>query len=259
MTTKAEELNLHQKLMACRIDLQGCQLKKSGNNKFAGYDYFELQDFLPKINELFNKYGLIGITSFDSEYATLTICDTDKPAEQIVFSSPMAAASLKGCHEIQNLGATETYQRRYLYMIALEITDACPVDSSPPTTKEKPVKSVNKKTYSKPVAGDTRPATEPQVRAIFGSLKRVHNITGGSVKKAVSEFLKRDVDDIAKLSMADASLTIDFFNNEDAIHILDEELRNRDSEAEQDRLEAPELIDHTGKEDKPDYDDDLPF
>lgn len=41
-------MNIYKKLQKCRVDLQNSNLKKSGNNKFAGYSYFELGDFLPK-------------------------------------------------------------------------------------------------------------------------------------------------------------------------------------------------------------------
>ena len=35
----------------------------------------------------------------------------------------MVKATLKGCNEIQGLGAIQTYQRRYLYMNAFEISE----------------------------------------------------------------------------------------------------------------------------------------
>jgi len=120
---------VHKKLMQARIRLQGTKLEKSGLNKFAGYKYFELGDFLPEIQNIFNDLGLCGVVSYDASYATLTITDTDD-GTVIVISSPMAAAELKGAHPIQNLGAVETYQRRYLWMTALEIVEHDVIDSS---------------------------------------------------------------------------------------------------------------------------------
>lgn len=116
-------MNVYAKLQQARVKLQGMNLKKTGENKFAGYDYFELGDFLPTINEIFAELGLFSNISFTSELATMTVVNTDKPEEQIVFTSPMAEANLKGCHPIQNMGAVETYQRRYLYTTALEIVE----------------------------------------------------------------------------------------------------------------------------------------
>jgi hypothetical protein len=49
----------------------------------------------------------------------------------------MADANLKGCHPIQNLGAVETYTRRYLWVTAMEIVEHDALDSSAPIKEEK--------------------------------------------------------------------------------------------------------------------------
>jgi len=122
---------VHKKLMQARIMLQNAPLKKSGHNKFAGYSYFELGDFIPTINSIFNEVGLCGVVSYDSEIASLTITDIDD-GTNIIITSPMADANLKGCHPIQNLGAVETYTRRYLWVTAMEIVEHDALDSSAP-------------------------------------------------------------------------------------------------------------------------------
>ena len=127
---------VHKKLMQARIILQNTPLKKSGHNKFAGYSYFELGDFMPEINAIFNEVGLCGVVSYDSEIASLTITDTDD-GTSLVITSPMAEANLKGCHPIQNLGAVETYTRRYLWVTAMEIVEHDALDSSAPIKEEK--------------------------------------------------------------------------------------------------------------------------
>jgi hypothetical protein len=127
---------VHKKLMAARIMLQNAPLKKSGHNKFAGYSYFELGDFIPTINQIFNEVGLCGVVSYDTEIASLTITDTDD-GTNIIITSPMADANLKGCHPIQNLGAVETYTRRYLWVTAMEIVEHDALDSSAPIKEEK--------------------------------------------------------------------------------------------------------------------------
>lgn len=124
-------MSVHKKLMQARIKLQGIELSKSGHNKFAGYKYFELGDFLPAIQQIFNEIGLCGVVSYNTEYAQLCITDTDD-GTVIVITSPMAEANLKGTHPIQNLGAVETYQRRYLWMTALEIVEHDILDASEP-------------------------------------------------------------------------------------------------------------------------------
>jgi len=47
----------------------------------------------------------------------------------------MSTASLKGCHEVQNLGAVQTYIRRYLWVCALEIVESDAIETDPNTTK----------------------------------------------------------------------------------------------------------------------------
>jgi hypothetical protein len=128
-------MSVHRKLMAARVRLLDTELKKSGLNKFAGYSYFELGDFVPAIQQIFNELGLCGVVSYTAEYATLTITDTED-GTVIVITSPMADANLKGAHPIQNLGAVESYQRRYLWMTAMEIVEHDAIDSSDSAPKK---------------------------------------------------------------------------------------------------------------------------
>lgn len=129
-------MNVYEKLIECRVKLQEMNLKKSGKNKFAGYEYFELSDFLPQINKLFKEYKLISIISFTNEQAEMKIINAEKQEEIINFTSPSADAQLKGCHPIQNLGAVQTYQRRYLYTTALEIVESDALDKGTDVTKK---------------------------------------------------------------------------------------------------------------------------
>jgi len=132
-------LNIYKKLIVARNQLQRKELKKSGHNKFAGYQYFELGDFLPTIQSIFCEVGLVDVISFTADLATMTIYDIDD-GSNITFTSPMGSAALKGCHEVQNIGAVETYQRRYLYVTALAIVEHDTIDS---TVKEEEVKVVS--------------------------------------------------------------------------------------------------------------------
>jgi len=127
-------MTVHKKLMQARVKLQSTEMKKSGLNKFAGYSYFELGDFIPHIQTIFNNIGLCGVVSFTHSHAELVITDVDD-GTAIVISSPMAEANLKGAHPIQNLGAVESYQRRYLWMTAMEIVEHDIIDSAPEAEK----------------------------------------------------------------------------------------------------------------------------
>lgn len=140
-------MSVHKKLMEARIKLASCKLEKTGENKFAGYKYFELGDFLPTAQGIFAELGLCGVVSFTKEVATLTITDTDGGGE-ILIASPMGSAALKGCHEVQNIGAVETYQRRYLWVSAFEIVEHDALDATtgkagkPPAMKVSPTSGV---------------------------------------------------------------------------------------------------------------------
>ena len=140
------EYQVYAKLQKARMMLQAAPIKKSGHNKFAGYQYFELGDFLPTINEIFNELGLCSVISFDKELATLRVIDTDNGGS-ITFTSPMADAHLKGCHPIQNLGAVETYSRRYLYVTALEIVEHDALDATTGQDAPRSAKPITKDVF----------------------------------------------------------------------------------------------------------------
>lgn len=122
-------MNVFEKLQTAKVRLQGKNLKKTGKNAFSKYGYFELGDFQPTVNSIFLELKLFSYVSFTRELATLTVINIEKPDEVVVVTSPMADADLKGCHPIQNLGAVETYQRRYLYMAALDMVESDAIDA----------------------------------------------------------------------------------------------------------------------------------
>jgi hypothetical protein len=122
-------MKVYKKLVEARVALQGKALNKSGHNKFAGYKYFELGDFLPEIQSIFKQIGLCDVISFDQNLAVMNIYDVED-GSFVTFTSPMGSAQLKGCHEVQNIGAVETYQRRYLWVAAMEIVEHDALDAT---------------------------------------------------------------------------------------------------------------------------------
>jgi hypothetical protein len=140
-------MSVYIKLQKARIKLQAAPLKKSGWNDYSKYSYFELADFLPTINEIFHEIGLCSVISFDKEMATLRIVDTDNGGS-ITFTSPIADANMKGNQPVQNLGATLSYLRRYLYVNALEIVENDLLD------KVKGKEDEEKPKYAKPITKD---------------------------------------------------------------------------------------------------------
>jgi hypothetical protein len=152
-------MSVYKKLQEARIMLQNTKLNKSGKNKFAGYEYFELGDFLPAIQLICHNMGLCGHITFYTDIAILTIVDVDDNS-QIEFKSPMSSAALKGCHDVQNLGAVQTYLRRYLWTNAFEIVEHDALDATTgavEVAKKPDVKPAAtpepKKADPKPIAG----------------------------------------------------------------------------------------------------------
>lgn len=116
-------MNIYEKIQLVKEEILESNLKKSGENKFAGFKYYELADFLPTIIKLCNKHKLFTGISFTKDEATLKIVNIEKTDEELTYQSPMEELELKGCNKVQALGGTETYQRRYLYMSAFDITE----------------------------------------------------------------------------------------------------------------------------------------
>ena len=135
--SETANMNVYKKLQLARVLLQNTKLNKSGKNKFAGYEYFELGDFIPAIQNICEDLGLCGVFKCDEVMAYLIIYNTEKD-ESVVFSAPMSTAELKGCHAVQNLGAVISYLRRYLWVNAFEIVEHDALDATTGSVEVKP-------------------------------------------------------------------------------------------------------------------------
>ena len=124
-------MNVFEKLNKARVMFQEANVKKSGQNKYAGYTYFELNDILPICNKICNEIKAVCVLNFTETVATLQFIDCEKTDDIITCTSPMSEATLKGCHKVQNRGAVETYIKRYLYQNCFEIAENDALDSQP--------------------------------------------------------------------------------------------------------------------------------
>lgn len=133
---------LNQSIISIRVALQNAKLKKSGKNKFAGFDYFELSDFLPKLNELMLEEDVNDRYYIKDGYAVLELIKGEEmntytmpfvmfetPANIKVDKDTGEAREIKTMQDIQYLGALNTYYKRYLYLNAFGITDGEVIDS----------------------------------------------------------------------------------------------------------------------------------
>ncbi len=142
-------MTLQEKIQKVRCGLKEQKITMTGKNTYAGYDYFELNDFLPALNKLMLENKMTALPSFNDEIASLTAYDFESE-QKITITSPMGSANLKGCHEVQNIGAVETYQRRYLYQTMFDIAESDALNGTQGKEEQKP-KAVNKKSTISPV------------------------------------------------------------------------------------------------------------
>lgn len=123
--------NIYQKLQQARVELQDLKLKKTGSNQKI--KYYELSDFLPAVNRLCEKHGMMTGVSIlrrlSVEVAILTIVNSEEPQDGVEFVLPTVDVALPRGQAIQGLGAKVTYMRRYLLMVAFEIVESDNVDS----------------------------------------------------------------------------------------------------------------------------------
>ena len=125
-------MSLNKSIIKIRVDLQKSKIKKSGQNKFAGFNYYELSDFLPTLNEMMLKEGVNDIYTVQDTSAKLTLIKGDEsqtyemPFER--FETPKNKNGQASMQDIQYLGALNTYYKRYLYLNAFGITDGEVID-----------------------------------------------------------------------------------------------------------------------------------
>jgi len=182
------------KLNEARAKFHATEIKKTGHNKFAGYYYFELGDFLVPALKIFNEVGLSGVVSFDKELATMTLTDLEDGSE-FKLTSPMSSAALKGCHDVQNLGAVQTYLRRYLWVAALEIVEHDAIDSSEPV---KPVKE-SSKSVSRAEFDSMSPEEQKYLRELADTIRGV--LLSDGVAQAVKELNAHQLDSDEKVAI----------------------------------------------------------
>ena len=132
--------------------------------------------------------------SFAPDIATLTITDVDGGGE-IKITSPMADAQLKGCHPIQNLGAVETYTRRYLWVSAMEIVEHDSLDAT--TGKDKPAKII-----TTPTAGALNEVPEDEREYLQEmAIELIASVSQGAPRAAYERIEKEQLDDAQKTAL----------------------------------------------------------
>lgn len=189
-------MNIYQRLQEARLRFAKAGVKKNGINRQSEYKYFQLEDIVPVATPILQELELIFLTTFTNDIPTGVLVDMLNPENKIIFNSytdPEALLTSKGNRimtPIQEKGAKETYQRRYLYVQMLDITEGDIIDSGlmeddseTPATKSEAKKETKKST--KPPTKEEREnlkkdlidkdgaITDTQVNAIKNGLKKL--------------------------------------------------------------------------------------
>lgn len=140
--------NLNESIISIRVKLQSSKLKQSGFNKFANFKYFELADFLPRLNELMLEEKVNDRFYIDNDCAVLELVKGDElntyKVPFIMFPTPLNKNGQPSMQDIQYLGALNTYYKRYLYLNAFGITDGEVIDSMDETTSNTSAKATSR-------------------------------------------------------------------------------------------------------------------
>jgi len=131
-----KKLSLAHRMSALKKELSSIKMPKSGENKYIGFKYHELQDFLPFIAVLNEKYGVSESISMTREQVIVTLRNVEDPEDIDVITFPFSEAEMKAkgggnsqVDAIQRMGASITYNRRYAYLLAYGITENDTVDA----------------------------------------------------------------------------------------------------------------------------------
>lgn len=171
-------MTIYEKLLKARQDFLSKGITKSGINRHAEFQYYELSDIVPLANEILSKHGLIYTVSFDSDFAYGILTDISDNKICIKFTLPLqtiAEPAKFRMNEVQAMGAVITYYRRYLYFVLFDIIDYEQFDSQVPVTSAATSKAPKTPTERAEIAETLTnvqgQATELQIKALKSSLK----------------------------------------------------------------------------------------
>lgn len=172
-----EQAMLYKKINKMRVDLS-TEMSKSGENNYSHFSYFQLKDFMPRAltlcdkNNVFTKFQMETRTAPLIEETRTDYVNDENTGEMIaktettknnikealmgvlyvtdldtgyteVFTKEAKEATVSGASAIQNVGATSTYMKRYMYMDLFEINENDIVDGTsgkPEEEKQAPAK-----------------------------------------------------------------------------------------------------------------------
>ncbi|RDY21405.1 ERF family protein [Criibacterium bergeronii] len=185
-TTVFETMNVYQKLIKARELFLNADIQKTGKNMHLSFKYFELDDIVPAATRIFSEIGLIAITNFTDTTAIMTVVNTDNSDETIDFASPfnqiqpiISKEGKAATNEMQALGSSITYMRRYLYMMTLDICESDSIDANigkpvtAPTESKTPASPEKREEIKENLTVPADNATPLQIKGLKAVLKKL--------------------------------------------------------------------------------------
>lgn len=179
--------NVYQKLILAREEFLKSEIEQTGKNMHLSFKYFELKDIVPTITKIFAKMGLLAVMTFTDDTGYVTIFNTDNPEETIDFMAPfnqiepiVSNTGKQATNNMQALGSSITYMRRYLYLIAMDI---CVNDEIEPT--------IDKTTNATTGTSKQKPATPAKRTEVKENLTAVEDNASDIQIKGLKNVLKK--------------------------------------------------------------------
>lgn len=198
--TKEEikELSLYEKLTRCKVEWMRRKVPKSGVNQHLRFEYYTLADIVPHVIELFCKYSIYEKITFSENLATLYLTDGVDEETYTIPIPPLHNYLNDIDYKLitQAYGSVVTYYRRYLYMLALNITEPDAIDGALNTEC---VKGINYFDGEKVIKENKQATTETKE----SPKDKVINL----VKEAIANGIERSKFDSVRTTLKQNNLT----------------------------------------------------
>ena len=221
MTAAKTTENVYQKLLRARSEFLKANIEKTGKNMHLSFKYFELEDIVPTAIKVFEEVGLVSVVNFTEDTAIMRLVNTDKTDEIVEFIAPfnqikpiVSNTGKQATNEMQALGSSITYMRRYLYMIALDICESDEIDGNlgSKPTEDKPAKPTvpatpeERKEVKEELTAPSDNASELQIKGLKSVLKKLR-ASDDSKEQFVAEIALK-TNGFKKISKADCEALI---------------------------------------------------
>jgi len=160
-------MKLYTKILKIRGELLKTDIPKSGRNPHKRFQYYELEDIIPLIHKLCLEEKIFLKHEIEGSHAKLTAVNIEDTAETIVTKIPIPnimaplreTSKVAFLERMQDIGACQTYTKRYLYLNLFDIVDADSIDNKKEVIDTKPINQVIR---------DVTPKNIPETNTLIG-------------------------------------------------------------------------------------------